>query len=156
MKQLMMIWGLALSAMAGQVWSQTVADRLQVVDPYVRAVPPGQPNSASFLALRNTADAAHALVGAESPVAEVVELHTHIEKDGMLSMRQVERIELPAGQTVELRPGGFHVMLLGLKERLTPGEKVPVRLLFEDGSSLDIQAEVRKLNMGMRKMQQSH
>lgn len=156
MKSVSVIMSLMLLVLTGQAWAQSAADSVKVDDPYVRAVPPGQPNSASFMTLQNSSGSDHALVGAESPVAKVVELHTHIEMDGMLSMRPVERIELPAGESVELRPGGLHVMLLGLQQKLNPGDKVPVRLLFEDGSGLDLSAEVRKLRMQMRKMQPKH
>jgi copper(I)-binding protein len=125
-----------------------VADQIKVDDPYVRAVPPGQPNSASFMLLLNGDEQAHKLVDAHSPVAKVVELHTHIEEDGMMKMRRVPAIDLPAGETTTLAPGGLHVMLIGLQQKLVPGEKVVLTLVFEDGSEVELQAPVRKV-MGM-------
>ncbi len=138
----------------GQVQAQSVAEQVEVKDPYVRAVPPGQPNSASFMALHNGDSQAHALVAAESPAAKVVELHTHTQVDGMMQMRPVERIELPAGATTGLKPGGLHVMLIGLQQKLEPDQMVPLTLVFEDGSKLELSAPVRKLQMHMRQMQQ--
>ncbi|MEJ2619027.1 MAG: copper chaperone PCu(A)C [Candidatus Thiodiazotropha sp.] len=118
-------------------------------DPYVRAVPPGQPNSAAFMALHNMGKKDLALVSASSSAAEVVELHTHTMEDGMMRMRRVDKIELPAEQKISLKPGGLHVMLIGLKQKLVPGEKIGLTLSFDDGSELKIDAPVRKLRMKM-------
>lgn len=121
------------------------ADAVRVGDPHARAVPPGQPNSAVFMSLHNGDGQDHALVGAKSPVAKVVELHTHVMEDGVARMRAVDRIDLPAGQTVELKPGGLHVMLIGLTHQLLPGETVAVSLTYADGSTAEIQAPVRSI-----------
>ncbi|MEN8167933.1 MAG: copper chaperone PCu(A)C [Pseudomonadota bacterium] len=144
-----------LLGFAGLALAQPAADRVEVKAPYVRAVPPGQPNSASFMMLHNGDSQDHALVGAESPVAKVVELHTHTMVDGMMRMRQVEKIELPAGKMTGLQPGGLHIMLIGLQQTLTPGEDIPLNLLFEDGSKAAVSAPVRKLQMHMKKMDHS-
>jgi copper(I)-binding protein len=127
-----------------------IAEGIMVDDPYVRAVPPGQPNSASFMVLHNMGKQGSALTGASSPAAEVVELHTHTMEEGMMRMRRVEKIELPAGEVVNLKPGGLHVMLIGLKQQLVPDQKVPITLTFEDGSSLQLDVPVRKLQMQMK------
>ena len=140
----------------GSVQAQSVADQVEVQDAYVRAVPPGQPNSASFMALHNGDSQAHALVGAASPAAEVVELHTHTMLDGMMQMRPVEQIELPAGATTRLQPGGFHVMLIGLQQPLVPDQSVPLTLVFEDGSEVVVSAPVRKLQMHMHQQDMDH
>jgi copper(I)-binding protein len=123
------------------------ADSLSVsiADPYVRATPPGQPNSAAFMTLTNASPLPRALVSATSPAAKTVELHTHVKEDGIMRMRQVERIEIPAGQTVTLAPGGLHVMLIGLEKELKPGVSVDLSLSFDDGSEAKIQAPVRKI-----------
>lgn len=100
---------------------------------FARAVPPGQTNSAAFMTLTNGGDTAHVLVSAESNVSEVVELHAHIMEDGMMKMRRLEKIDLPAGETVALEPGGLHLMLIGLARQLSPGEDVEITLIFGDG-----------------------
>lgn len=117
---------------------------LAVTDAYARAVPPGQPNSAVFLTLTNATPETRALVAGMSPMAEVVELHTHIHEDGMMRMRRVERIEVPAGGSVSLEPGGLHLMLIGLKGNLAPGDQVDLTLSFDDGTETQVLAPVRK------------
>jgi copper(I)-binding protein len=145
-----------LLGISGIAVAETTADGITISDPYVRAVPPGQPNSASFMTVTNAGGSDHALVGGSSPAAKVVELHTHTMEGGMMRMRQVEKIDLPAGKEVTLKPGGLHVMLIGLKQNLTPGENVPLTLKFEDGSELTVDAPVRKLQMKMKKMDHGH
>lgn len=145
-----------LLSLSGLAFAQSTADGVTVGDPYVRAVPPGQPNSASFMTIQNTDGVAHALVAAESSASKVVELHTHTMVDGMMRMRPVERIDLPAGESVALQPGGLHVMLIGLQRQLVPGEAVDLTLIFEDGSKKQITAPVRKLQMHMKHEQHQH
>ncbi|MBK1631046.1 hypothetical protein CKO31_09900 [Thiohalocapsa halophila] len=124
------------------------AGAIDVSDPYARAVPPGQANSAAFMVLRNTGDSDRALVAAESTAADTVELHTHTMDDGMMQMRRIERIELPAGEAVTLAPGGLHVMLIGLAEQLQPGMDVALTLIFDDGARQSITAPVRRIDAG--------
>lgn len=128
------------------------ADDVTINDPYVRAVPPGQPNSAAFMTLQNNGDTAHALVGGSSSASKVVELHTHKHEGGMMKMRKVERIEVAAGGTTELKPGGYHVMLIGLHDQLKPGQEVTLNLEYEDGSTVEVTAPVREVMMKMKGM----
>ncbi|MET0051714.1 MAG: copper chaperone PCu(A)C [Candidatus Thiodiazotropha sp.] len=144
-----MLLGLGMLMMSPVILAASAGDEVQVEDPYVRAVPPGQPNSASFMALHNTGDQTYQLVGASSDVAEVVELHTHTLEDGMMRMRQVDHIELPAGESVSLKPGGLHIMLIGLKQKLVPDDQVLLTLKFSDGSEREISAPVKKIRMTM-------
>jgi copper(I)-binding protein len=145
---------LLLGAISTQLLAaENAADSVFVMDPYVRAVPPGQPNSAAFMKLQNSSANDHAIVSAESPASEIVELHTHIEEGGMMKMRQIEKIDIPAqGETV-LKPGGLHVMLIGLNDELEEGDDVSLTLVFADGSRKQIQAPVRKIAMQMHKHQ---
>lgn len=119
-----------------------------VIDPYVRAVPPGAPASAAFMGLKADADGV-ALVEADSDVANSVELHTHIHDNGVMRMRPVEKIDLKKGEAVTLQPGGLHVMLIGLKKSLKPGDKVEIDLKFSDGSEQKVMAPVRRISMPM-------
>lgn len=152
------VTGFSLLAMlaAGSVMAGSGADDVQISGAYARAVPPGQPNSAAFLTLNNGSGTDHELVDAESPVAKVVELHTHINKDGMMQMRRVEKIDVPAGKETRLQPGGYHVMLIGLKEQLMPDQQIELTLVFKDGSRSRITAPVRKLQMKMGGMKMQH
>ena len=117
-------------------------------DAYVRAIPPGAKVSAAFLQISNGDKTDHSLVSAESNAAKVVELHTHIHKDGMMMMRKVDKIDLPAGKTVALKPGGNHIMLIGLHNQLKPGDKVDLTLVYENGSKSKITAPVKKVMAG--------
>jgi copper(I)-binding protein len=134
---------------AANLLAAGAAESVAVEGAYARAVPPGQPNSAVFMVLRNAGDQDLALVSAESPASDVVELHTHTMDEGMMKMRKVEQIDLPAGETVTLEPGGLHVMLIGLKEQLVPGAEVTVTLGFSDGTSAELTAPVREIKPAM-------
>lgn len=122
---------------------------LQITDPYVRAVPAGQDQTAAYLTLRNSGRADLALVAAASPVARVVELHTVVDEDGMKKMRPVAKIEVRAGTETRLQPGGLHIMLIGMRQSLVPGSVVTLSLHFDDGSSRTVTAPVRTAAGGM-------
>lgn len=126
------------------------ADPVTVGDPWVRATAPGQKVAGAYMEL--TSPGGGALVSAASPVAGVVELHTMKVADGVMKMRAVPRIELPAGQVVKLAPGGFHVMLMDLKRELKPGDTVPLTLTVEGKdrarSALEVKARVREVKAG--------
>lgn len=155
-RSLMLASALGLLSLCGPVMAAGVADSVEVGAPYVRAVPPGQPNSASFMSLTNKSSMDHALVGAESSVAEVVELHTHINDNGMMRMRRVDKIDLPAGKMVMLQPGGLHVMLIGLTHQIQPDEMVDFSLIFDDGSKKALSIPVQKMQMKMMKGGMDH
>jgi len=143
---LMLVYILAAPVLA----ATSAANDINIREPYVRAVPPGQPNSAAFMQLQNqSTTTACELSGLKSPVAERVELHTHLMEDGMMKMRQIKKIDVPAKGKTVLKPGGLHVMFLGLKSELKPGDSVHVTLIYEDGSKKTIQAPVRKMKMYM-------
>lgn len=122
-----------------------IGGALTVEDPYARAVPPGQPNSAVFLRIVNDGDVPRVLVNGKSDAAEAVELHTHLMEDGMMKMRRIERIEVPAKGALSLEPGGLHLMLIGLKRDLAPGDNLELTLGLDDGSALQVQAQVREV-----------
>jgi copper(I)-binding protein len=121
--------------------------QITVTDAWVRGTVPGQKATGAFMKLQSVVDAT--LVGAESSAAAAVEIHEMSVDGGVMRMRSVERIALPAGKTVELGPGGYHVMLMDLKQPLKEGQKVPVTLTFTDAagkrSTLAVVAPVRAL-----------
>jgi copper(I)-binding protein len=141
----------ALIICSASAFAGLAADDIQIDNAYARAVPPGQPNSASFMTLTNRSDSDHAIIAGLSSVSSIVQLHTHTNDNGIMKMRQIERIVIPAGKTVELKPGGLHIMLMNLQKKLVPNENVAVTLLFADGSSSIISAPIRKLQMKMMK-----
>jgi copper(I)-binding protein len=120
-----------------------LAGDIIVIDPYVRMVPQGVPTTAAFMTLKNTGTADRKLLRIDSSAAKTVELHYHLNDNGVMKMRQVREIQIKAGGQTELKPGSYHVMMIDLKQALQEGEKIPLTLSFEDGSSEKIEAVVR-------------
>src|SRR5690606_19414360 len=124
--------------------------QVNVQDAWVRATVPQQNGTGAFMKLTSPTDAT--LVDADSPVAEHVEIHEMAMENHVMKMRQIPGLELPAGKTVELKPGGYHIMLIDLHEQVKEGQQVPLTLTFEapDGgrSSLELQVPVRPLASG--------
>ncbi|MEE9309661.1 MAG: copper chaperone PCu(A)C [Cocleimonas sp.] len=121
-----------------------VPESITIENAYVRAMPPGQSVTALFLDIKNPSSNDINLVKAKTKASEHIELHEHKQVDGMMQMGQVEEIIIPAGKTVALATGGYHIMLIGLKRDLAIGERVDVTLVFNNGLSKKIQAEVKK------------
>ncbi|MDR2165774.1 MAG: copper chaperone PCu(A)C [Zoogloeaceae bacterium] len=121
---------------------------LVVTDPWVRATVARQQATGAFLKLSTPTPAK--LVAAYSPIAGATELHDMKMEDGVMKMRAVEAIPLSPDTVVELRPGGFHIMLMALKTSLAAGQRVPLTLVIEneEGKRAEyrIEAEVRPLN----------
>ncbi len=119
-----------------------------VSDTVVRAMPKVAPASAAFLTLHNSGGAPVALVGGATPAARSVELHTHTMKDGMMAMRRVDSVTIPAGESVVFQPGGLHIMLIGLQRDLVAGQQIPLTLNFDDGSVVDLEAPIGNPSAG--------
>ena len=121
------------------------ADAVSVSNPWLRASVPGQSVAGAYMDI--TAKARAALIAVESPVAGKAELHTMTMEGGVMKMRPLEKLELPANKTVNLKPGGYHVMLIDIKRELKAGERVPLTLTLQDQkgakSTLHLDAEVR-------------
>jgi copper(I)-binding protein len=139
---------LAVSPVMAQDSAPAAASALQIQDAYARAVPPGQHNSAAFLRIHNSSDQKRALMSAASPVAEVVELHTHTKDQGVMRMRRIERIEIPAQGTAVLQPGGLHLMLIGLKQPLAADDPLTLRLVFDEDEVIEVNATARAVMPG--------
>ena len=120
--------------------STLYAQTVEVKDAWVRATVPGQKGTGAFMNI--TAKDGAKLVGASSPVAGVVEVH-EMKMDGdIMRMRAVPVLELPAGQTVQLKPGGYHVMLMELKQGLPKDSTVPLTLRLQDAKGVETRMEV--------------
>lgn len=118
--------------------------KVEAVDGYVRLLPPGSPNTAAFLVLKNDADKPVKLVAAASPEVGRAELHTHLHENGVMRMRQVESIAIPAKGEVALKPGSFHVMLFEVRE-LSQGTPFPLILTMDDGQTLELSLPVKPI-----------
>jgi periplasmic copper chaperone A len=125
----------------------TAQAEVTVKDAWVRGTVAGQKSSGAFLTLTSTENAK--VVAVQSPVAKVAEIHVTKNDRGMMVMEHVESLALPAGKPVEFKPGGHHVMLLGIAKPLGKGESVPITFTIEDAkgkrSTLDVKAAVRPL-----------
>jgi periplasmic copper chaperone A len=114
---------------------------------WIRGTVPGQHATGAFMSITSTA--AVALVGAETPVAQSAEVHEMSMAGNVMHMRPVARLAVPAGGRVDLKPGGYHLMLTGLKAPLKTGDRVPLKLFFEgvdrQRREIAVQAEVRDI-----------
>ena len=128
------------------------AQSIEVKDAWVRGTVPAQKVTGAFMEI--TAKSAVRLVGAASPVADTVEIHNMTMQNGVMKMFAVEGIDVPAGKTIKLASGGYHVMMMGLKQQMKPGARVPLTLTFELADKkrelLDLSVEVRDIK-GERK-----
>ncbi|CDS54492.1 Copper metallochaperone, bacterial analog of Cox17 protein [Polaromonas sp. CG9_12] len=116
------------------------AQTVEVKDAWVRATVPSQKGTGAFMSI--TAKDGARLVGVSSPVAGVVEVHDMKMDGDIMRMRAVPVLELPAGQTVHLKPGGYHVMLMDLKQGLPKGSTVPLTLRLQDAQGVETRLEV--------------
>jgi len=118
-----------------------------VKDSWVRGTTPAQKATGAFMEI--TSSEAVTLLSASSPVAGVVEIHTMKMEDGVMKMRAIPKLDLPAGKGVKLQPGGNHVMLMDLKQQMKKGDVVPITLKIEGKDRkvqmLEVKAEVRDL-----------
>ncbi len=139
---------LAIAAALAAALSTSAFAEVTVKDPWVRATVPQQKATGAFMRL--SAPAESRLVEARSSVAGVVELHEMVMEGNVMKMRAVPGIELPAGKAVDLKPGGYHVMLMDLKQQIKDGETVPITLTFEGKDkkreTIEVKAPVRQLN----------
>ncbi len=115
---------------------------LTVSGAFARASPMMAQAGAGFMIITNAGEA-DKLVAAKSDISEVVELHTHIEENGMKAMRKVDFIDVPASGSVELKPGSFHVMFIKLKDQLKEGQHVAVTLVFEKAGEVAVTLPVK-------------
>ena len=136
---------------AALVSTSSFAADLTVEKAHVRAVPEGMINSAAFMVIKNTSSHDRSIVGASSNISKVVELHTHKKEGGMMRMRQIDSIAVKANSETVLKPGGLHIMFIGLKQGLKVGEKVKLELKIDDGSKVNLTVPVQMV-AGMRKM----
>lgn len=122
-------------------WIVSLAEGVTVSDVWIRE--PAGATAGAYLTLRNAGARAVALTGVTSDAAAFVEMHESRERDGMMSMRKVERLAVAPRGTTTLAPGGLHLMLINLKRPLRAGDAVPLTLRFDDGTTVTVAATVR-------------
>jgi hypothetical protein len=136
---------LALLGLAFSV--SALADTVKIDNAWVRATAPGQKVAGGFMDL--TADADMKLVGGSSPVSNTLELHMMKMEGGVMVMRHLPEIALPKGKTVNLKPGGLHIMFIDLKQPIKEGDTVPVTLTVRKASGKEQQLRVDAKAMAM-------
>jgi len=119
---------------------------IEIGHPWSRATPPTAESGGGFLAITNTGTTPDRLIAVKSPAADKVEIHEMKMDGNIMRMREVEKgIEIPPGATVELKPGGFHVMFMGLRAPFAKDAKVPLTLVFEKAGSIDVELMVQAM-----------
>ncbi|MCI6579953.1 MAG: copper chaperone PCu(A)C [Campylobacter sp.] len=126
---------------------------IEIEGAYARASIPNVSNSAAFFVIKNNSDKDIAITSANSDIAEKNELHTHIKENKMMKMMKIEKLVVPAKSSLELKSGGDHVMLMGLKKELKAGDEINLELSFSDGDKKNIKVPVKDLASTMHKMQ---
>jgi len=130
------------SAMAD---TSEMSDVLAVQDAYVRAPIPGNPMTAVYLTLSNYSDSARTLTEVSAPWATKIEIHTHDVVNGVMRMRQVDKLEIPSDDSVQLEPGGLHLMVFGVDASLAEASEAPLTLCFDGGECQATTARVKGL-----------
>jgi periplasmic copper chaperone A len=119
---------------------------IEIGQPWTRATPPTAESGGGYLVLKNTGATPDRLIAVKSPAADKVEIHEMKLDGNIMRMREVEKgIEIPPGATVELKPGGFHVMFMGLRAPFAKDAKVPLTLVFEKAGSIDVELMVQAM-----------
>ena len=119
--------------------------QVEIEKAWARATPPGAKAGAGYMVIRNKSSSPDRLVGAESAAAARVETHVHIKEGEVMRMRQVQGFDIPANGTLELKPGGPHLMFMDIKRPFSEGEKIPVTLRFEKAKEVAVDFHVGRL-----------
>lgn len=126
---------------------------VKVIEPWIPEAPPSAHAMAAFMVLENDEDHPVKVIAAHAPGFDTIELHKSVEENGMHKMLKQDALVIPAMGSLELRPGGYHVMLIGVHEpRPKAGDVIPMRLDLEGGKSIEFKAPVKKRADMMQRM----
>lgn len=146
------------TALFALTFSLPAAAQVVVRDAWVRATVPHQTATGAFMQITSPADAA--LVDVQSSAASIVEIHEMKLVNNVMKMRAVEQVALPAGKMVELKPGGYHVMMMDLKAQVKAGDTIPLTLVFEGKDkkrfTLEVKASAKSLTGAAVKSGERH
>ena len=118
--------------------------KIMIHNPWVRAVPPVSETSAAYMMLMNHGDKDDQLLSVKSSIAKVVEIHNVKKENGMMKMYPVKFFEIPAGKTQELKPGGYHLMLMNLSKTLKAVKEIEFMLHFKHSGMVKVIAPVKE------------
>ena len=152
MNRISIFWGAFLGAFVGLAFAGDVTVR----DAWARATAPGQKVAGVYFDIESSVDAK--LVGVQTDLTDAAEIHLMRMQDGVMRMRAVSAVDLPAGKTVSFKPGGYHVMLFDLPRQLQAGEQFALELLVEDanGQTSEVAVTVQVRNLDGSKVHQHH
>ena len=143
------LFSIALMAFATSIQAQDAkVGAIKIENAYVRATAPGQPAAGAFMKIENSGSADQ-LVSASSPAAGEVQLHQMSMEGNVMKMGQVKDIAVPANGSVDLKPGGYHIMLMNIKAPLKAGDTVPVKLKFAKAGEVEVKLPVNAVGSGM-------
>ena len=121
------------------------SQNLEISDVHIRATAPGMTATGGYVTITNMSDKADRLIGVKASFAAMADIHNMINDDGVMKMRALEGgLPIGAGQTVTLKPGGLHLMFMGLKSTLAPGDRHAVTLEFASGAVARVMGVVRR------------
>lgn len=120
------------------------AESLQITEAWIKNLPMAVPVRAGYMHISNNQNTEITIVSLQSKSFESIEIHQSMEVNGMMGMRPVDALSIPAGGSLELAPGGFHLMMMNPQEELVPGQKVTVTLYYQNQNTQLIELEVRK------------
>jgi copper(I)-binding protein len=139
------VWSVAIVLALSAACTGSTREPISVRDVWSRESPGMSQTGGVFMTIENRGSTGDALIGATTPVCSTVELHESVLEGDVMRMRPVEggRIVVPAGAVVELKPGGLHLMLIGLQEMLVPGGSFVLTLEFEQAGTVDVEVAVQ-------------
>lgn len=141
--------GLIFTLSAGAAMAELAykVGQLKIENPYTRSTIPGQKVAGGFMKIENQG-AADQLISASSPIAGEMQLHTMSMDGNIMKMREVKTIDVPANGSVDLKPGGLHLMFIDITGPLKAGESVLVKLRFQKAGEVDVKMPVRDISSG--------
>ncbi len=113
-----------------------------IKDPWIRAVPLSSKNTALFMTIVNKSDKQDSLISVKTDIAKMVMIHKTVEENGIMKMKHVDSLSIPPYSEVKLKPGGLHIMIMGLKRPIKEGENVKINLFFKNSGNIEILAPV--------------
>tara|TARA_B100000686_G_scaffold338970_1_gene412284 strand:+ start:402 stop:890 length:489 start_codon:yes stop_codon:yes gene_type:complete len=128
----------------------TTVGKLEITQAWIRATPPNAKNAGAFMIISNHGTAADRLVAVSSEIANKTELHNHINDEGVMRMREVSHIVIPAHSSTELKPGSYHIMFKGLTKAIKEGDMVMINLKFENAGITTLHTPIKKYKSGSK------
>jgi periplasmic copper chaperone A len=141
---LLVILTICLSAVTHVQAQTSTTSSISVEHPWARATPAGAKTGAAYLTLVNNGTSADRLIRASTPMAEKVQVHQEIDDNGVMKMRELPVVEIGPGAALTFKPGGTHMMIIGLKQPLKKGQTFPLTLDFEKAGKIDLQIPIAK------------